>query len=316
MKYRITKYVVGDNVYFQSIEGSILSSVYKEIVSGDFKLIESNGTCYCINNSTKEIFTIANNEFRRTKFRGHNIYEVNSNFILVFNESQNENISTAFKKGEIIWKTNEKRFSTVFSNKYIAYKPKYKTNEVVIKNIETNNTVCQYKFNEDFKVARKLHINGNDLVVSLMKNDFSESRIANISISECSLKWNVKSKSHEHLLNNQKLYGLIGSVPSSKTELEIFDLINGNHECLIIQELEKDIVPWNCTIKAEKLYFSNNHNGCSIGILDLTTNQIINEHKLKLDRGVKLYEPKYINGELFVKDTMNIVHQIKESNHT
>ena len=108
----------------------------------------------------------------------------------------------------------------------------------------------------------------------------------------------------------------MGSVSKSITELEVIELTQGNQKTQIIQELERDIVPWNCTIKKGKLYFSNNHNGCTIGTIDLGKDKIESEYELNLREGIKLYESRKINGELIVRDTMNNVHRIKESNHT
>lgn len=316
MKNRITKYVVGDKIYFQTVEGSILSSEYKELALGDFSLIGSNKTCFCINNKSKEIYRLINDELVSTKFKGYSIYEVDSSLIVVFNVSGDENISTAFREDEIIWETNDKRFSTVFSKSYLAYKPQYRTNKVIIKNIETNNIACQYEFDENFMVARKLHLNGNDLIVSLMKKDLSESRIACLSIVDNEEKWNIKSRSHEHIIHDQKLYALLGSVTNSITELEVIELTQGKQKTRIIQELERDIVPWNCTIKKDKLYFSNNHKGCTIGTINLGKDKIESEYELNLEVGVKLFESRKVNRELIVRDTMNNVHRINESNHT
>ena len=106
------------------------------------------------------------------------------------------------------------------------------------------------------------------------------------------------------------LFAPVGLVPQEKTKLEFVNLENGQHKLTNIENICRDIVPWNCTISKNELYFSNNIDGCSVGILNLDNMKISNEIELNLANGIKLYEPKYLNTEVFVKDTTNEIHRI------
>ena len=316
MERKISDYIIGEELYFQSIEGNILSSEFNELAIGDYSLMESFKNCFCINKDTNEIFRLISNELKSTNLFGHSIYQINADLYICFTEENNRNITTIFNQDVVLWKSEEKRFSTIFSSKYLAFKPHYKTNEIVIKNITNNEIACKFSFSEDFKVARKLHLNENDLIVPLIKNNLNESKIQCLSIKDRKIKWCITSKSHEHILHKGKLYALIGSPSEAKTELEIIDLEHGEQKNIIIQGSNRDIVPWNCTIAQSLIYFSNNKIGCSVGVFDIDVNKVIYEQELNLKEGVKLFEPKYYNGKLIVRDNTNTIHEIELRNDT
>lgn len=154
------------------------------------------------------------------------------------------------------------------------------------------------------------------MVPFLRTNPNYKARIIGLDLRTGDELWNFEVNTHEFILNekSRKLFGLIGSSASNLLSLEIVDLAKGSVEKSIIKEsISTDVVSWNAIVKHGHLFYSDNIDGCKIGVLDLDSKTIISELELGLKSGVKISELKIWDNKLFVMDTSKGCHKLEIS---
>jgi outer membrane protein assembly factor BamB len=170
-------------------------------------------------------------------------------------------------------------------------------------NIQENNEVWQYSLPNNNRIAGKIHLCENVLVVPT-----SNYNLVGIDVASGSFLWELPnclqfySKHESGFLFG---YGLntYQVVDPRKGEIIIEKNFKNESEKLRIAPASNEHF-----IYKDKMYFISNFYGSKFGSIDLVKHEISFVQDLGLEEGITAYTPSYHEGRLFILDTCNTLH--------
>ena len=310
--------VLGDMPYLKTIDGAILGVGCGMVELGSIKvshLYGWNSEAFICDNESNRVYSLMSNLLTKLPYIANYVYPIDINKQLVYGSINSNNTVRLYDSSERQWENESTGFVICFNNGFYVYKLDYNSNKIQVRNTADFALRFGYEYDSTFKVGRAGFISQNTLIVPFLRyTPKYEARIVALDLRTGNELWELEARTHEFTIddNLKKLFALTESSSTNQTNLEIVDIIEGKIERSIISgSISRGMFPSNAIEKDGFLFYSDNIEGCKIGVIELNSKSLIGEIELGLEYGVKIYAPKVFNDRIFVLDTSNVCHEIK-----
>ena len=221
---------------------------------------------------------------------------------------------------KLIWnRESSGLYYDLLVNGIVLERDAFRTNKLSCIDAKHGEDLWQYDLTKGHFVKGSLVLQDDCIVISSQERRPAvqdEYAHVGVSASNGNKLWESKSSAFEYTANEEdKLLCSFSANRFGDNELTVLNPSNGLVVTKHFEDYKGSVAGHLNTIDNGRLYFSDNVEGCKLGVIDLS-NHSLRSVQLDLQPGVKIFKPIIANQRIYVLDTHETLHifQIEEDN--